>query len=165
MFSSKKTERQYSSVKDAFLQMGNFCAYQERSQQEVRDKLYEKYVFNEEEVEFIIARLIEEGYVNEERFAKIYAGSKFRVKKWGRLKIRQALKQQGISDYCIRQGMAEIDDEAYEESLHSLLEKKNKLLSEKNPLKRKQALLRYALGKGYESDLVWATLETLLENS
>jgi len=142
------------SIKEAISKMASFCAYQERCQAEVRAKLTSEYDLNPDEIEFIIAELISQGFINEERFAKIYAGSKFRVKKWGKLKIRQALKQFQLTNYCIEKGLAEIADEDYETTLRELLTKKSKQTTETNPIKKKQKLLQYALSKGYEMDII-----------
>jgi regulatory protein len=149
----QKTKK-YISVKEAITKMASFCAYQERCQQEVREKLYTDYFLDEEEVEFIIGELILEKFINEERFAKIYAGGKFRVKKWGKVKIKHALKAKNISRYCIEQGLKEIGDDEYLETLAILLEKKQDEISETHPLKRKQKILQYAIYKGYEMDIV-----------
>ena len=86
-----------------------YCTYQERSQQEVRDKLYE-WGLHRNEVELGIATLVSENYLNEQRFAIAYAGGKFRMKGWGRIKIKLALKQKKVSDYCIRKALDEIID-------------------------------------------------------
>ena len=139
----------------------SYCAYQERTQEEVRQRLKTWGVWGDE-AEEIIAELIAQNYLSEERFAKTYAGGKFRQKNWGRRKIRQELTRRGLTDYTIQQGMSEITDEAYEETLRELLVKKHKALekSESNALKRKQKLARYALGKGYESELVWKVLNS-----
>lgn len=94
----------------------SYCAYQERCQQEVRDKLYEWGLWKNA-VENIIAKLIQDNFLNEERFAKAYAGGKFRIKKWGKVKIKLELKKRKISDYCIRQAMKEIDGPDYEKEL------------------------------------------------
>lgn len=134
--------------------MASFCAYQERCQAEVREKLYAEYYLSSEEIEFIIAELITQKFINEERFAKVYASSKFRVKKWGKLKIKQALKQFQLTAYCIEKGLSEITDEEYEATLRDLLAKKSKQICENNPLKKKKKLLQYALGKGYEMDII-----------
>lgn len=140
--------------KEALVKVANFCAYQERTQQEVRKRLSELEVIGDEAEEMIVW-LIENNYLNEERFARIFAGSKFRQKRWGRLKIRQELKMRGISEYCLKAGMSEIDDEDYIQTLAEILEKKSKEIKESNPLKRKQKLVSYALSKGFESDLVF----------
>lgn len=140
--------------REVLVKAANFCAYQERTQQEVRKRLAELEVEGDEAEEMIVW-LIENNYLNEERFARIFAGSKFRQKRWGRLKIRQELKMRGVSEYCLKAGMSEIDDEEYLQTLTDLLEKKAKEIKESNPLKRKQKLLSYALSKGFESDLVF----------
>jgi len=146
--------------REVLVKAANFCAYQERTQQEVRKRLAELEVEGDEAEEMIVW-LIENNYLNEERFARIFAGSKFRQKRWGRLKIRQELKMRGVSEYCLKAGMSEIDDEDYLQTLTDLLEKKAKEIKESNPLKRKQKLLSYALSKGFESDLVFDLMKNL----
>jgi regulatory protein len=150
----------YYSKKEAFLKASAFCAYQERTQQEVREKLY-SYGLEEDDVEEVICRLIEENFINEERFAKAFAGGKFRMKKWGRIKIKQELKARGLSTYCINKGMQEINPEEYEQTLLALLEKKNREEKESVPMLRKQKLARFLLSKGYEQDLVWDAINGL----
>lgn len=149
--------------KQAFLKAAKYCAYQERSQQEVRERLAEYGCYGDD-AEAVICRLIEENFINEERFAKAFAGGKFRLKHWGKRKIVQALKQKGISDYCIRQGIAEIDPEDYEATLKQLLEKKYAQISRDKALTQKQKLLRYALSKGYENQLIWQIIPQILED-
>ena len=89
-----------------------YCAYQERCHVEVRDKLY-SYGLIKPEVEEIIYTLITENYLNEERFAIHYAGGKFRMKQWGKNKIKLALKQKQISEYCIKKALKVIDETEY----------------------------------------------------
>ncbi|SKB56365.1 regulatory protein [Parapedobacter luteus] len=137
-----------------------YCAYQERSQQEVRDKLY-GWGLHQQDVENVIADLIAAGFLNEERFALAYASGKFRIKGWGRHKIRQGLLQKSVSAPLIRTALASLDDDAYREKLYELLQAKARLEKEKHPYKRKNKLLRYALSKGYESELA---LELLSDN-
>ena len=140
----------------------SYCAYQERTQDEVRLRLKKWNVWGEEADE-LIAELISMNYLSEERFAKTYAGGKFRMKNWGRMKIRQELNRRGLSQYSIEKGMGEIEDKAYVESLKTLLVKKKNLLlkTESDAFKLKQKLVRFALGKGYESELVWKVVEEL----
>lgn len=144
-----------------FLKACSYCAYQERTQDETRERLKKWNVWGDE-AEEIIAELILENFINEERFAKTFAGSKFRVKKWGRKKIYNELKKRKVSDYCIKQGMSEIEDEDYHESLNALLVKK-KLLNKvsSNQFADKQKLARYAILKGYESEKVWDIIKEL----
>lgn len=148
----ERTKKKHSP-EEAFLKIQSWCAYQERCQQETRDKLYD-YGLWPEAVENIIADLITQNFINEERFAKAFAGGKFRVKKWGRVKIKIALKQKKISEYCIKKAMQEIDDDEYMKTIKLVLEKKGRMLQEKNPIKRKYKLLQYLYSRGFEQDLI-----------
>lgn len=159
-FNPKKKQAKTYTYAEARVKAMAYCAYQERSQQEVRDKLYE-YGLHQEEVESLIADLIGENFINEERFAKAYAGGKFRMKQWGRHKIKQGLKQHRISDYCLRQGMEEIEPDEYYQTLLNLLEKKKGNLKEKDLFTLKNKLARFAIGKGYEQDLVWEAIAAI----
>lgn len=147
--------------KDVLVKAANFCAYQERTQAEVRERL-QKWGVEGDEADEIIVYLIEDNYLNEGRFAKIFAGSKFRVKNWGRQKILYELKARKLSEHSIREGLAEIDDEDYIEKLKALIEKKKReLRTEKQPLVLKQKLALYAMSKGFEGDLVWDIINKL----
>ena len=150
-------EIKYHTPQQAFLKARDWCAYQECCQQEVRNKLY-GYGMKTNDVEELIARLVSENFVNEERFAKAFAGGKFRIKKWGRVKIKQELKARRISDYCIQKGLKEIDNAAYTKTLKTLLNKKATEIKESSAIKKKYKLVRYALSKGYEQDLVFDLL-------
>jgi regulatory protein len=143
--------------KALLLKLQNYCAYQERSQHETREKIYAEQTFGQE-AEQLISKLIEEGFLNEERFALAYAGGKFRMKQWGRNKIRQGLKLKRVPGKLIEKALNSIDNDTYIRILKSLLTKKDASLKEKNPLKRKQALLNYAVAKGYERDIIYMLL-------
>ena len=147
-------KQQIYTVKEGKAKGAKYCALQERSQQQLRDKLYEWGLFGDD-VEEVISWLISEDFVNEERFAQSYVRGHFNLKKWGKIKIKQGLEQKKISDYCIKVGMKEIDDEKYEETINSLIQKKWNTLNEKNLFIKKQKVVRYLLQKGYESSLIW----------
>jgi regulatory protein len=136
------------------------CAYQERCQQEMRDKLYEWGLYSTD-VENIIANLITDGFLNEERFAKAFAGGKFRIKKWGRVKIKIELKKRKISDYCIRKAMEEIDDKSYLSVLNDLIAKKLKENSKGKIHIRNYKAAQYALSRGFEGDLIWELIKEM----
>ncbi|MTI31718.1 regulatory protein RecX [Xanthovirga aplysinae] len=138
----------------------SFCAYRERSRKEVKHKLQEIGV-SASLMEIIIDELEQENFLNEERYARSFAGGKFRINKWGKQKIRLALNQQGIGEHFINQGLKEIDTEEYMNLLFNLAEKKSITEKETNPLKRKQKLMRYLMGKGFEADLVQYVLNQL----
>lgn len=135
-----------------------FCAYQERTQAEVRDRLYE-WGIRGDEAEEMIAYLIENNYINEERFAKTYAGGHFRQKQWGRIRIKHELRYKGLTDYCIKQGLAEIDEADYLATIRKMINRKANKDDFENPYLRKHKLARYIIGKGFEQDLVWRLLE------
>lgn len=131
-----------------------YCAYQERCHAEVKDKLY-SYGLHRKEVDEIIALLTNENYLNEERFAIHYAGGKFRMKQWGKNKIKQSLKQKQVNDYCIKKALTSINDADYKKTFEKLVEQKMKILkSEKNIFVKKRKLQDYLLGKGYENELI-----------
>lgn len=136
----------------------SYCAYQERSQQEVRHKLYE-WGLHREEVEQTITSLIEHNFLNESRFALAYTSGKFRLKHWGKFKIKQGLKQKQVSTRLIQEALQSIDNDLYQDTLNHLLEKKAQYLADKDPYKRRQALLNYALQKGFERDLILEILK------
>lgn len=138
----------------AKLKAESFCAYQERAQQEVRDKLYH-WGLHQEDVENIISDLIEGNFLNEERFAKAYTLGKFRIKGWGKIKIMQHLKSKYISKPLIRIALAEIDLDDYLRKIDDTIQKKiNKPLA-KLTLIEKSKLIRFLQSRGFESDLIY----------
>ena len=116
-------QKKYLTKEQAIQKLKHYCSYQERSHSEVQQKLWDLGVRKAEHDE-IIASLIEDDYLNEERFARQFAGGKFRMKEWGRKKIYYGLKEKGISDYLIKTAMKEINEEAYRKILGGLAEKK-----------------------------------------
>ena len=144
---------------EALEKIKKYCAYQERCQTEVRTKLLE-FKLTVENIENIICCLIEEDFINEERFSRSFVRGKLRQKKWGKIKIRQSLQYKNISEYCIRKGFEEIDEEEYLKTLESILKKKEGLLNEENEFIRQQKLAKYAISRGFENNLVWNHLTT-----
>ena len=157
MFEEEKNKK---TVIFSLEKIKHWCAYQERCQEEVRQKLF-SFKLPGEEIEQIISSLIIEGYLSEERFAKSYVRGKFTIKHWGKLKIKAALKGKKIPDKLIVAALKEIDSDSYFRVLLKLLEKKSNLLKEKNKVKKKLSLLQYAYSKGYEQDLVVEALNEM----
>ncbi len=153
-------KKKYFTPEQALKKAESYCAYQERAQQEVRDKLYE-WGLKSTDVEEAIAKLISSNFINEERFAKAYAGGKFRIKKWGKVKIRIELKKKNISEYCIKKGMAEIEFRDYIKTLNYILEKKSKEIPNRKSQIKNYKLAQYAISRGYESDLVWDIIKEM----
>lgn len=138
----------------ALQKIRQYCAYQERNHREVKEKLY-GFGLYKEDVEELISRMIEEGYLNEERYAVAFAGGKFRMKGWGKIKIRYALRQEKLSEYCITLALKSIDEADYSSKLEALYnEKLQSLKGEKNQFVRKQKIQSYLLQKGYEADRI-----------
>lgn len=135
----------------------SYCAYQERAQQEVRDKLYD-WGLHMEEVEQAISTLIEHNFLNEERFAKAYTLGKFRMKGWGKIKIVQGLKIKRISKPLIQIALREIDLDEYEQKLEDTIQKKINKPVQKLTLLEKSKLIRFLMSKGFENDLIYKKL-------
>jgi regulatory protein len=146
---------------EALAKIQRYCAYQERSHKEVKTKLFE-YGLYASQVDEILSQLITDGFLNEQRFAKAYAGGKFRMKKWGRLKIKQELEFLGLTKNCIQQGLKELEGPDYTKTLQQLLQKKAATLKEENPFHKRDKVARFAIGKGYEPELVWGLVREFL---
>ncbi len=148
------------SIDEARKKIRRYCAYQERAHREVREKLF-SYGLSANEVDQVVVELIEEGFLNEERFARAFVGGKFRIKKWGRLKIIQGLETKGVSTGCIKLALTEIDEQAYVQTLSGILKKQHAALDEPNIYVRRDKLSKFAIQKGFESDLVWKMIREL----
>jgi len=149
------------TAEQAVPKIKQYCAYQERCHAEVRDKLY-SFGLRKTEVEEIISELITENYLNEERFAIHFAGGKFRMKQWGKIKIKQALKAKQVSDYCIRKALKEIDSKEYQKTFQKLAEQKLKTLkSERNILIKKRKMQDFLLQKGFEMEMIREAINRL----
>lgn len=138
-----------------------FCTYQERSLFELKTRL-EEWKTQPKVAEKIIIQLINDDYLNEERFAKSFAVGKFRQKQWGKNKIIYALKLKKVPDLIIQIGLEEIDDIEYTKSLVDLLKKKSKEIKEKNLHKKNYKLASYAINKGFRPGLVWDVINQLV---
>ena len=144
----------------AILSIKRFCAYQERAQQEVRDKLYE-YGMSKDQVEEILSDLISENFLNEERFAMQFAGGHFRIKGWGKVKINHALKQKRVSAYNIKKALQSIDLDAYEKTLESLATKKWNSLKGERGLSKIAKTQAFLYQRGFEPQLIQPVLQKL----
>lgn len=149
------------SKEQALQKLKHYCAYQERCHSEVREKLFSLGVWKRDHDE-IIASLIEENYLNEERFAVAFAGGKWRVKRWGRVKIKYELKQKQVSEYCIKKALKEIEEEEYVRILKELAAEKYASLKNDQYLVRKKKTIDYLTSRGFESDLVRSAVENKL---
>ena len=158
---SKFQNKKISTASEALVKIFRYCAYQERSHREVKTKLF-KYGLPSTEVEEIMSHLITEGFLNEERYAKAFAGGKFRIMKWGKLKIQRELESSGVSPRNIARGLAEINSSEYSQTLLRLVKKKLNQIKDDSIHKKKNKAARFVIGKGYESELVWEIVNDLM---
>lgn len=136
-----------------------YCAYQDRCMQEVRTKLA-TFSISDSDKEKFVKLLVDEGYIDDERYASTFVRSKIHLKKWGVNKIRMSLRMKGISDEVIKNALSEIDPEIYREELIKVL--KAKKINEPDPYKRKAKLAQYAMQKGYEPGMVWEVIKSIV---
>lgn len=153
-------QKKYLTKEEAVQKLRHYCAYQERSHHDVVQKLWDLGVRKSEHDE-IVSSLIEDDYLNEERFALHFAGGHFRMKDWGRKKIWHGLKEKSVSTYCINKALKSIPEEDYMQTLNKLAEKKYELLKGEQYLVRKKKTADYLLQKGYEHELVSAVVNRL----
>jgi regulatory protein len=153
--------RKQLTKEQALQKLKHYCGYQERSHSDVREKLYSLGVWKKDHDE-IIATLIEESYLNEERFAMAFAGGKFRIKQWGRVKIKYELKQKQVSEYNIKKAIKQIDEEEYRSTLSKLAAERYASLKGEQYMVRKKKTMDYLLQKGYEMELIRSIIESSL---
>lgn len=153
-------QRKKLSKEKAMQKIRHYCAYQERCHAEVKEKLY-GFGLYKNEVEELISSLIEDNYLNEERFAIHYAGGKFRMKVWGRKKIEYELKQKQVSPYCIKKALKEIDEDEYYAALKKLAEKTREKTEGANEFIEKQKLKNYLFSRGFEMNLIESALKEI----
>ena len=150
------------TIQEAKERLEAYCAYQERCHREVVTKLRTMGMIPLA-IDDIVVHLIQNDFLNEERFAKSFARGKFRIKKWGRVRIERELKTRGLSDYNIEVGLEEIDEEEYIDTFEIVAEKKQATIREKNPYKAKAKLANFLLYRGFEPDLVYEKVDELYD--
>jgi regulatory protein len=148
------------TAEQSLQKLRHYCGYQERCHSEVRDKLFRLQV-GKKDHDGIIASLIEEGYLNEERFAIAFAGGKFRVKQWGKQKIKHALIQKKVSEYSIKKALSKIESDEYRAVLKRLGVEKYASLNQLQWTRRKSKTMDYLLQRGFEPELINEILETI----
>lgn len=153
--------RKRLTVEQARQKVLRYCAYQERCHQEVKNKLYELGL-NSSDTDEMLSYLITEGFLNEERFAKLFAGGKFRIKHWGRIKIVYALESKGISKKCIQIGLKEIEEADYHLTLENLITERIAQGETEDRFVLRNKIAQSLIQKGFEPELVWKTLKSTL---
>lgn len=154
--------KQVFSVNEIKRKMESFCVYQDRCHKEVEKKIAEYNLIPEARASILID-LIQDGFLNEERFAKSFARGKFRIKKWGKQRITRELKLRDVSSCNIRIALKEIDENDYMATLYELITKRNNSISEANPYKRKKKIMDYMVYRGYEYELLFMAINDFLK--
>ncbi len=137
-----------------------FCSYQERCIRDTEEKLKD-WAIQKKLIPPIIEQLQKEGYINEERYAKVFAGSKFRVNKWGRQKIEFELRLKRIPEDMIQKGIKEIDEDEYQKVLKDLILKKQTELKPDTDFNIREKIIAFVYGKGYETELILSAIKEL----
>jgi regulatory protein len=148
------------TLNEAQLKLEYYCSYQERCHQEVVQKSYDLGM-KSNEVDMIVVHLLQNNFLNEERFARSFARGKHRIKAWGKNRIVNELKQRQILASNIKCALTEISEEEYRDTLDKISEKHWEALMERNPQKKKKKFCDYLLRKGWESNLVYQKLKEL----
>ena len=138
----------------------HYCSYHERSIAETERKL-EQWHYQKSRIPSMINRLQQEGYLDEERFARVFAGGKFRINKWGKRKIEYAMRLRGLPELMIQEGLAEIGDREYRKIVKDLISRKLKEINPEKNLNFREKIINFALGKGYEINLILEVLKEL----
>lgn len=137
-----------------------YCAYQERCIWEARRKMSEKQVADEDQQK-VLDYLIQEQYIDEERYARAFARGKFNLKKWGRNRITLELRMRKIPESLIQKGIAEIDPVSYYDTLLEQTERRWEREKETETFKKRFKVVGYLMQKGFEKDLIEEALESL----
>ena len=154
-----QTKKTYT-VEEALKNMERYCSYQERCHKEVTQKLYSMYMIPEA-IDHIVVKLMQDNFLNEERYAKAFVSGKFRIKKWGKQRLARELKQKDIGKTLITMALQTITDQEYLETFNILAEKKSETIRETNVSKKRKKLADYLLYRGWESHLVYDKVSEL----
>ena len=160
-----ESHKRILTPEQAFQKLKQYCAYQERAHEEVKTKAY-GYGLRKTDVEPLLSKLIEEGYLNEERFAKMFAGGRFRAKKWGRVKIGFELKARRVSEYNIRMALQEIPEADYQRTADQIASKKWKSVRGQgvNTYTRQSKTRQYLQQRGFESSVISTAIRKLVDD-
>ena len=149
------------TVNEIKRKLENYCVYQDRCHKEVEQKMRDFHLITEAK-ELILLSLMQDNFLNEERFSKSFARGKFRIKKWGKQRIIRELKFKDISAYNIKTALKEIDENEYIKTIYTITENRNEVISESNIYKRKQKLIAFLMRKGFENELIYKVVNEVV---
>lgn len=157
-------QKKYLTPEQALQKLKHFCGYQERSHYETQQKLYSLGLYKKD-VEILLSQLIEENYLNEERYAIAFASGRFRIKQWGRIKIKYEMQQHKVSSYNITKALKSIDETDYLATLQALAVKKWASLKSEQYLNRQAKTTSFLMQRGFEPNLIAAAIAKVRDNS
>ena len=149
-------------VKQAYSKMAQLCSRSERCSADIRKKIL-AYEIVEEIVDEILEKLIEEKYIDDHRFVRAYVNDKFKINKWGRIKMRHYLRAKGLSDEVIAYGLENIDEEKYNAVLVKTMKAKAKSIKEKDRFKKMGQVIRFTQNRGFEPELIHRHMKMVLD--
>jgi len=155
-------ENNEKTVNEAFKKMAALCSRLEQCTNDIRKKI-KAFGVDDSEADEIIEQLKKEKFLDDERFARAYANDKFRINKWGKVKIRYYLKSKGLPEGIIQKGLDEIDDEKYKNTLLKILKDKAKSVKKKNKFEKMGQVIRFAQSRGFEPEVIHRYLNEALE--
>ncbi len=148
--------------KKAYTKMAQLCSRSEQCSPDIRKKII-AFGLENEAAEDVIGLLIEENFINDQRFAKAYVSDKFKINSWGKIKMRYYLKMKGLPENIIEDGLAVIDDEKYKNVLVKTMKDKSKTIKKKDKFEKMGQVIRYAQSRGFEPELIHRYLKLVLE--
>jgi len=146
-------ENRENIVKEAYSKMAQLCSRSEQCSADIRKKMV-AYEIMDELVEEIISKLKTEKFLDDERYVKAYVSDKFRLNKWGRIKMRYYLKAKGLNDELIEIGLNEIKEDQYKKALISTLKEKAKKIKSDNKYDKMGQIIRFAQSRGFEPEII-----------
>jgi len=149
-------------IEQMYIRMARLCSRSERCTEDIRQKIMAE-AFSESEANRIIDKLKSEKYIDDARYVNFYIGDKFRINKWGKIKIRYYLKQKGFSDDVIEEGLQGIDDTKYKVTLVKTMKGKAKTIKKKDKYEKSGMIIRFAQNRGYEPELIHRYLNEVVE--
>ena len=150
------------NIKLIIKRLKDYCALQDKCQWDIEQKM-EKWNLPKISQDYILKVLIQEQYIDEARYSKTFCRGKFKIKKWGKIKIANELKRKKISALYIAKALTEISDLEYTQELEKQYQKKIATIKEKNHFIKKKKIATYLISKGYENNLVWDKVRAFTE--
>ena len=155
-------EQHDQNIKQAYSKMAQLCSRSEQCSADIRKKIM-AYEIVEEIVDEIIDKLIEEKFIDDERYVRAYVNDKFKINKWGKLKMRHYLHAKGLSNEVIEKGLKSIDEEKYKALLVKTMKAKAKAIKSKNKFEKMGQIIRFTQSRGFEPELIHRYMNMVLE--